>query len=297
MSGKTPSDKKNRNNKIWGALTVACLCIVIAGGVAFANDALDRIEAKAVYDNLLEEGIADVAQAQEVTPDVQSAVVVSVDAATETETSETEDVLASLGIIVPEKNINWDELHKTNEDIYAWIFVPDTTVDYPMLQHPSDDSFYLNHNADKSKGKPGCIYTEAGYNTKDFTDFNTVVYGHNWRDKSMFTSLHNFEKPELMEKDHYIYVYTPEKTLVYQIFGAYEYRSIHLLDNFNFDNEYVRDQYVKDIFSMDKTGARVANIRRDIEVTGEDRIITLSTCTKDSVNTLRYLVVGVLLNP
>ena len=267
--------------------------------MSLANDALDRIEAKAVYDKLQEEGMVDVVQAQEMLPDVPATdAVTGMETKAEAETSETEDVLTSLGIIVPRKNLDWNELRGINEDIYAWIYVPDTTVDYPVLQHPTDDSFYLNHNADKSKGKPGCIYTEAGYNAKDFTDFNTVIYGHNWRDKSMFTSLHNFEKPELMAQDHYIFLYTPEKTFVYQIFGAYEYRSIHLLDNFNFENEYVREQYVKDIFGMDEKGkARVANIRHDLEVTGEDRIVTLSTCTKDSVNTLRYLVVGVLLNP
>ena len=58
--------------------------------------------------------------------------------------------------------------------MYAWIYVPGTNVDYPVLQHPTDDAYYLEHNMDGSKGLPGCIYTES-VNTKDFTD-RTLFY-------------------------------------------------------------------------------------------------------------------------
>lgn len=205
-------------------------------------------------------------------------------------------VLARLGIEVPVKNLDWDALHEENPDIYAWIYVPDTTVDYPVLQHPDDNSYYLNHNMDGSEGYPGCIYTED-YNSRDFSDPHTVIYGHNLRDKTMFSSLHNFENPAMVEEDHYIFIYTEEKTYVYEVFGAYEYAAIHLLDNYDLENEYVYEQYIRDVLRVDDTGARVANIRHDIEVTEENRIVTLSTCTSDHNSSLRFLVVGVLLNP
>ncbi len=164
-----------------------------------------------------------------------------------------------------------------------------------MLQHPTSNAYYLNRNMDGSKGYPGCIYTE-NYNSKDFSDLHTVVYGHNLKDKTMFSTLHNFGKDKLVQEPHYIYVYTESGVFTYEIFAAYEFPAIHLLVNYDLTNEYVYAQYIKDILNMDSTNARVANIRHDIEVTEKDKIITLSTCTTDHDASLRFLVVGVLRN-
>lgn len=202
-------------------------------------------------------------------------------------------LLEESGIEIPGKDLDWDALHEQNGDIYAWIYVPDTTVDYPVLQHPTDNSYYLNYNIDGTKGFPGCIYTED-YNSKDFSDIHTVIYGHNLKDKTMFTSLHNFENKKLFLKDHYIYIYTQDYVFVYQIFAAYEFSAIHLLDNYDYTNEYVYEDYLKQIY---RTTDRVANVREDIIVTTEDKIVTLSTCTRDSDSGKRFLVTGVLLNP
>jgi sortase B len=110
----------------------------------------------------------------------------------------------------------------------------------------------------------------------------------------MFATLHNFEDEEVFAGDHYIFIYTEDDVFVYRIFAAYEYPSIHLLANYDFTNEYVYADFLKSIYEV---GGRVANIRQDVEVTTENRILTLSTCTKDSNENLRFLVTGVLLNP
>ncbi|MBO4609008.1 MAG: class B sortase [Lachnospiraceae bacterium] len=197
----------------------------------------------------------------------------------------------------PGKSLDWDELHQTNPDIYAWIYVPGTSIDYPVLQHPSSNEYYLNHNLDGSYGFPGVIYTE-NYNSKDFTDPNTVLYGHNMDNTTMFSTLHNFRNPDMVSEPHYIYIYTEDgRTLVYEIYAAYIYPSIHLLLNFDIDNDYIFEQYLRNISNMDITSTDLANIRHDIDVTVDDRIITLSTCTTDHDASKRFLVTGVLLNP
>lgn len=203
-----------------------------------------------------------------------------------------EDMRAESEIPIPEKNIDFAALQEENPDIYAWVYVPETDVDYPVLQHPTDDTYYLNHNIDGSKGYPACIYSES-LNSKDFTDPHTVFYGHNMDDGSMFGSLHNFEDEDTFEGDHYIYVYTPEKVYVYQIFAAYEYPAIHLLYNFDLEDPTVFAYYLDQIFACK---GRVANIRQDIPVNAQSHILTLSTCTADHENSLRFLVQGVLLN-
>lgn len=196
---------------------------------------------------------------------------------------------------VPEKEIDWDALHEKNKDIYAWIYVPDTRVDYPILQHETDDTFYLNHNVDGSPGYPGCVYTEKQWNTKDFDDPNTVLYSHNLRSGEMFSTLHYFEDEEFFEGDHYIFIYREDKEpLAYQIFGAYETNSIHLLANGDMHNVYQYEQYLQNLYYA---GSRIAHYRYDIQLDTDDYIITLSTCTNGAGKDRRWLVQGVLLNP
>ena len=73
-----------------------------------------------------------------------------------------------------ENPINFDELQKTNSDIYAWIRIPDTKIDYPIAQREGDPSYYLSHDMYQQPRFAGCIYTED-CNSKDFMDPNTCL--------------------------------------------------------------------------------------------------------------------------
>ena len=76
--------------------------------------------------------------------------------------------------------IDFAGLQEMNPEIYAWIRIPGTEVDYPIVQRPEDDAYYLDHTIEGAEGLPGSIYTES-LNKKDFTDKNTVIYGHNMK--------------------------------------------------------------------------------------------------------------------
>lgn len=210
-----------------------------------------------------------------------------------TETETEEDILTQLGITIPEKNINWDELYQKNAHIYAWIYIPNTMVDYPVLQHPTDDSYYLNRNLDGSKGYPGCIYSEHQYNTKGWTDFNTLLYGHNMKNGTMFKTLHKFEDKTFFEENRYIYIYTPDHVYVYDIFGAYVYGDTHILAAYDSDFELRRQAYID---SLQDIRDMSANFRKDVEITTDSNLLTLVTCIGGRPNN-RYLVQGVLINP
>lgn len=278
------SDKKTEKKWPWFVLFLACMALVIAGSIVLLSEMRDEQAADQAFEELQNQVNTEVFQQEETQEDTTEAA----DAA-----DTAEDMLLANGIEIPKKQLDWEELREECEDIYAWIYVPDTEVDYPILQHPTDDSYYLNYNMDGTKGFPGCIYTEK-ITSKDFSDVHTVIYGHNLKSGLMFTSLHNFEDKELFSKDHYIFIYTEDYVYVYEIFAAYEYSNLHLLINFDFDNEYVYQDFLDSIY---EAKGRVANVKTDIEVTTEDQIVTLSTCTKDSNEKYRYLVTGVLLNP
>lgn len=201
-----------------------------------------------------------------------------------------EEPMELSGIEIPKKNLDWEALQGENPDIYAWITVPGTQVDYPVLQHPSDDAYYLAHNLDGSEGYPGCIYTESK-NRKDFSDRNTILYGHNMKDGSMFGSLHNFEEESFFTEHRYAFVYTKEQIYVYDLFAAYEFSDDHLLYAYNFASDLGYQEYLDMVFGIRDMGA---HLREGVEVTVKDTILTMSTCISAKPEN-RYLVQGLLL--
>ena len=85
-----------------------------------------------------------------------------------------------------------------------------------MLQSAEDNSYYLEHTIEGEKTLPGAIYSE-NYNSKDFSDYNTILYGHNMRNGTMFAGLHDFEDPEFVQQNRQIIIYLPDRRLTYQI--------------------------------------------------------------------------------
>ncbi len=172
-----------------------------------------------------------------------------------------------------------------NEHIYAWIYIPNTNIDYPILQHPEDPSFYLRRNTKKKSATAGCIFTEL-YNNKDFNDNMTVIYGHNMRNESMFHNLHYYEDTEFFAENPYIYIYTQKDTRIYQIFAANEYSDVHLLLNADMQNDAVFGQYLENLKNLNGSKDQ---FNWDIGVTSDDKIIVLSTCVRNE-DEKRYLV-------
>ena len=253
-----------------------------------------REETAAVTDSISPETASD---SVESVPSADSAMPVeSVDAESVVSDVQTKvepvDILKERGITVPEKNIDWDALHDQNPDIYAWIYVPGTNIDYPVLQHPEDKSYYLNHNIDGSEGYPGCIYTQ-NVNTKDWTDPNTVIYGHNMNNGSMFHDLHKFEDNVFFDETQYLYIYTPERNLVYEIFAAYPFSNIDLIMCFDYSTPEALLVYFDGIWT---NRSMTSHFRDSIVLYGDSKIITMSTCIGGQPE-MRYLVQAVLLNP
>lgn len=188
--------------------------------------------------------------------------------------------------ISPKLDIDFQNLQAANPDIFAWLDIPDTTISYPILRSEKED-FYLTHNADKEESQYGAIYTQ-NYNAADFSDFNTIIYGHNMRDGSMFGTLRNFKDKEFFENHRIINIYTPSKKLTYTVFAAYTNDDTHILFDNDFSDIEVRRKYIFDI----QSGKKNSNVDREINISEYNKIITLSTCTTPS--TKRLLVQAVL---
>lgn len=176
----------------------------------------------------------------------------------------------------PDIPIDFAALQDQNPDIYAWIRIPNTPVDYPILQSSvADQDYYLDHNIYYSEGYPGCIYTQSVYTKKDFTDQVTVIYGHSMKNETMFGCLKHYTDREYREGKETIYIYTPNQILTYRIIFtvSYDNRLIPYMYDCRSEVEYT--QFMNSI----QEGRSIGNWMEDPwPATTEDRMIILSTC-------------------
>lgn len=188
--------------------------------------------------------------------------------------------------------IDFAALKAENEDIVGWIKIPGTVVNYAVFQSApeEEEDFYLHHNTQKKYFFAGSIYMQK-FNSGDFTDPNTVLYGHSMANGSMFAALHKFRKEAFFEENRYVYVYTPGHILTYEIYSAFVYDDRHILNSFDFHSEAGYEDYLS--LTRNPT-SMIRRVRPDVDVTTADRIITLSTCTTKEHE--RYLVEGVLIS-
>jgi len=185
--------------------------------------------------------------------------------------------------------IDFVGLQAENPDIYAWIQIPETEVDYPILQN-EEDNYYLNRNLDGSEGYPGCIYSN-NCNGKDFSDFITVLYGHNMKNGSMFAGLHQFKEDDFFEQNDTIYVYTAEARYTYQIYAAAAYSDVYIPMDYDVKLAESVEAFCDSLQSYDDSRKQ---IRSELTETEENRMLVLSTCIANE-GEKRYLVVGKLI--
>lgn len=188
---------------------------------------------------------------------------------------------------------NFDELKKQYPDIFAWIKVPGTPIDTPMVQEPQNDFFYLNHNAEKEYDPAGAAYIQLKNHT-DLQDPVTVVYGHNMLDDRIFSKQLNFAEKTFFDENKEFFVYKPGHKLTYTICSAYVYDNRHIMNSFDFSKKDVLMQYFNDVMHPKSLSQ---NVREGITLTENDKIMQLSTCMNDlTLTNQRYILTGVLTN-
>lgn len=186
--------------------------------------------------------------------------------------------------------VDFSSLSNQNDDIYAWIYIPDTNVNYPVCQSNVDDNYYLDHDVYGNYSFAGAIYSQA-CNSKEFTDKVTVLYGHNMANGSMFATLHRFADSSFFESHDKIYVYTAEYKLTYKVVSAFVYDDRHIMNSFDFSQD---DQFQSYLDTLQNPRSVNKNVRSGVELSASDKILTLSTCLNSGDG--RFLVNGVLIS-
>jgi len=221
--------------------------------------------------------------------------------AAETETVEAETV--TLETEIPEKEtshsqsdkvfdtlLDFPYMWKTNPDICAWIEIDGTKVNYPVLQNPSNDQKYLNTAIDGSYYIGGSLFTQATYNSTDFNDPVTIIYGHTMRSGALFGQLQStYSSPTGFSEHSEIKLYLPDEVRYYTVFAAVPYSNIHILDAYDFSKEYWYNNFIGGVMDIRAFGAQ---FDKDIVPEPGDRILILSTCLNED-STQRYLVMAI----
>jgi len=167
-------------------------------------------------------------------------------------------------------NLNLDALQKINKDVMGWIIIPGADISYPLLDG-DDNSYYLNRTWDKQWNTMGSIFLEAECSNK-LSEFNTIIYGHNMRNTTMFSNLKKYVKKSFWSGAPYVYIATEDGVRRYDIFAAYEVSVEGHAFWINIEDEQLKQKFIDKSLEM-------SEIKTDIVPVSSDHILTLSTCT------------------
>ena len=179
-------------------------------------------------------------------------------------------------------SVDFDTLQSVNPDIQAWLYMSGSSIHYPVLQ-AEDNSTYLYRLADGSSNAHGSLFIDCR-NAGDFSDWNTLIYGHNMKDGSMFGGLKKYRKQAYYDVHPEMTLFTPEKTYRMEIFAAVTTDVSAAVYRVPAARE-ERDELVQ-------WAQRNSEIECDVSIGTEDRIVTLSTCTGGDDD--RFVVLAVL---
>lgn len=161
-------------------------------------------------------------------------------------------------------SLGFEKLKKINNDTVAWIKIIGTNIDYPIVQ-TTNNEYYLNHSFDKTDNQNGWPFLNSD-NNKNFNDNNTVLFGHNTNNISMFSQLKDIYNNKFGNSID-IYIYLENKIIKYKVFSIY----LEKPTNVSSISKFITDNTLKQNIKKSKI-----NFKTD--VTDKDYILTLSTC-------------------
>ena len=221
-NGKKP--EKKSNGLINRLIFMVLLLIVIGSAVSVVKERMMDAAAQ----RRLEESLAEVSRQTEA----------------ETEPPETEEETEAETEAPYVSPIDFAPLLETNPDTIGWIRVPDTKIDYPIVQSP-DNQYYLHKDFEGKDSVYGTIYLDAD-SKSDFSGWNNPIYGHHMKDGTMFKDVVKFKDQEFFENHRYFEIYTPERTIHLKTLGCYYSDSNGIVRKTSFKSQASFDKWVSE---------------------------------------------------
>ena len=166
--------------------------------------------------------------------------------------------------------VDFDVLRMLCSDVVGWLYLPDTVLSYPVVQGP-DNSYYLNRFLDGTPNVGGTLFADS-LAPSDFSGLNTVIYGHNMRDGSMFAVVDDYAEQGFYDAHPVLYLNTPTQNYRLAVFSGFTTDP----DSFVYTSAFASD----DDYAAFLTALLASSeIRCDCPLSVSDRVVTLSTCT------------------
>lgn len=186
-------------------------------------------------------------------------------------------------------DVDFEFLKQINPDIVAWIVMPDTRINHPVVQ-TQDNEKYLDITFENTQNSAGTIFLDF-LNQPDFSDFNNIIYGHNMNDGSMFHDLVKLKDAGYYNLHNAGYLITPGQVFRFEIFA------VNLLDS---EDEYRMIGFAskEDFLDFIEKYKSSSIVKKDIEISVKDKILTLSTCDDDrsgKIEDVRLVVMAKLI--
>jgi sortase B len=181
-------------------------------------------------------------------------------------------------------NVDFTSLKKINPDVVAWLTAVDTEIDYPVV-HGKNNDFYLCHLFTGERNKLGSIFMDYR-NDGDFSDRNTILYGHNMKDGSMFYSLTKYKDQRYYDDFPTMLLYTPVGGFTIELFAGIVVDGNYESVRFDFNDDHDFQSYIDSL-------KKESTFESNTIVKADDRIITLCTCSYE-FNNARYALYGKL---
>lgn len=244
----------------WVAIILALICFGVAAFFSWKIYSTEKEYAKgdAVYDE-----IAQVLSAEAPDGNLESSV--------------DEEIIGERILTV-----DFDELKAINSEVVGWLYLPDTVINYPVVQG-KDNSYYLKHLYDGTYNVNGCLFMDCK-NNMDFTDDNILIYGHHMNSGKMFASLVKYKTQNYYEAHPIAYLITPEKMYRIEIFAGYTTTVDSMAYMISPGDRKEKIEWLKEMFDK-------SDFEADVTVYPEDTIVTFSTC-EYSFQNARYVVHG-----
>jgi sortase B len=178
--------------------------------------------------------------------------------------------------------VDWEQLRAVNPDVVGWIYVEGIDgINYPILQGENNE-YYLKHSFQKQELSSGSIF-EDFHNSADFTDPNTIVYGHNMKNGSMFGKLKDFLDQAVYDADPWFWILTPQGNYRYHIFSVFKTKV-------NSDTYTLYERNGPEFLEWEEQMQEQSAVKNEVPLSESDKTVVLSTCTSD--NEYRCVVIG-----
>ena len=187
-------------------------------------------------------------------------------------TQENEDILPI--------SVDFSVLKQENEDIVGWLYLEDSPINYPVVQS-NDNDYYLRRLVNGEYNIAGSLFMDYR-NASNLENNNTIIYGHNMKNNTMFGSLQEYKSQDYYDNHKVMYYFTSEKNYIIELFTGY---------TISVESD-IYDLSVIDSSKLEEWISK-SDFESNTKVTEEDKIITLSTCAYE-YDGARYIVMGVL---